>query len=89
MNQKIITLRILAFALRLVSHIVSRWLLLLVAAFFLSPIGPHLRAEYTYYEVGNTRMYLRCTYLGSRGFITPDFRGDCPLFVILNANEWR
>jgi hypothetical protein len=89
MQKRLLLLSFLAKFLRLVSHITSKWLVLLIAAFFLSPTGPHLRAEYTYYEAGNTRIYLRCTYLGSRGFITPDFRGDCPLFAILNANEWR
>ena len=89
MQKRLFILKFTARVLRLVSHIFSKWLILLIAAFLLSPLGPHLRAEYEYYEAGNTRIYLRCAYLGSRGFVTPDFRGDCPVIAILNANEWR
>lgn len=66
-----------------------QWPLMLVIAFFLSSAGPHIRWEYTYRDVYGHRAYLSCTYVGSRGFITPDYIEGCPVLVWLDAREWR
>lgn len=78
----------LAAFFRLLSEIVRQWKILALVLFFLSPIGPHLRWEYTYREVGSHRVYLSCTYLGSRGFITPDYVENCPFIAWLDARPW-
>lgn len=75
--------------LRLLSAIIEHWKLALVIAFFASPIGPHLRWEYTYRDTYGHRSYLGCTYLGSRGFITPNIAPDCPVIAFLDARDWR
>lgn len=75
--------------LRLLGAALRHWKLVLVALFFLSPIGPHLRMQYTYQDGGGQRVYLACTYLGSRGFIAPNLAPDCPVIAILDARDWR
>ena len=79
---------LLAHLSRFVSLLVDHWFVVLVVAFFLSPVGPHIRWEYQYRE-GYARkpIYISCTYVGSRGFVTPQFSDDCPLFVWLDAEE--
>lgn len=74
---------------RLIGLLLDHWKLALVIVFFVSPIGPHLRVEYTYRDAYGQRVYLGCTYLGSRGFITPDTVPECPFFAFLDAREAR
>lgn len=74
---------------RLLGWLVKQWKLVLIAAFFLSPYGPHLRYEYTYREAYGHRAYLSCTYLGSRGFVTPAYVEGCPIFIMLDASDWK
>ncbi len=91
MRKRILILRALAKVARLIGGMLGYWKLALIALFFLSPVGPHLRWEYTYRGDRDPfcqRSYTSCTYLGSRGFITPAITVDCP-FIILNAREWR
>lgn len=71
------------------SLLLGHWKLVLVAAFFLSPIGPHLRWSYVYRDGGGPRADVRCTYLGSRGFVTPSLAPDCPVIAILDSRQWR
>ena len=73
---------------RLLSAIVEQWKVLLVIAFFVSPIGPHLRWETSYREAYGYRIFTACTYLGSQGFITPDFVEGCPVVAWLDARPW-
>ena len=75
--------------LRFLSAVLEHWKLLLVIAFFASPIGPHLRWDYAYRDTYGQRSYLRCTYLGSRGFVTPNIAPDCPVIAVLDARDWR
>lgn len=74
---------------RCLGVVIGHWKLALVILVFASPVGPHLRWEYAYRETHGHRSYLRCTYLGSRGFITPDVAPDCPVIAFLDAREWR
>jgi len=61
------------------STLIEHWWVLLLIAFFISPIGPHLRWSYEYRQ---------CTYLGSRGFISPNISSDCPLLVVIDSRPW-
>ena len=85
------TLWAIAFVARLASDLLQCWPLILIAAFFLSPVGPHLRWEYAFREVYGDRVYLGCTYLGSRGFVTPAYGtlDGCPVIAWLDARETR
>ncbi|MBI1208201.1 MAG: hypothetical protein GC191_13060 [Azospirillum sp.] len=76
---------------RLMGSVLRRWPLILIAAFFISPSGPHLRVVYSYRGPASHPAYISCTYLGSRGFITPSYgvMGDCPLIAWIDAWEVR
>lgn len=77
---------------RLLGFIVRRWTLVLVIAFFASPVGPHVRIQYVYTEPfgsSGQRHYRSCLYLGSRGFIRPAVEPDCPIIAFLDAREAR
>ena len=79
----------LALLTRLMGFVLDRWLLVLIAVFFISPVGPHLRWTYTYTETYGQRSYLQCSYFGSRGIVLPTMAGDCPLLIILDARKGR
>lgn len=72
------------------SKMFNMWGIALVVAFALSPIGPHLRTSYQYHQHGinGPTTYIRCTYLGSRGFITPDFTPHCPILIFLDSRPY-
>lgn len=89
MNSRHIGLSLLAGIARITSHLLDYWKLAFIAAFFLSPVGPHMRWEYTYRDTYGHRTYVSCTYLGSRGFITPDYLDDCPMIAWLDARGLR
>lgn len=74
-------------AVRLLSRLLLWWLIPLVCAFFLSPVGPHLLWTYKYKEIYDQRVYLSCTYVGSRGFLPDRFYGDCPFIAWLDSQE--
>ena len=75
--------------LRIIGALLERWPLLLVVAFIVSPVGPHMRLKYTYYGSFESKVYKRCWYLGSRGVIEPlGLTPNCPVFVVLDAREW-
>ena len=80
-------LGVMAAIFRMISGVLEYWKLALVAAFFLSPIGPHLRWEYQYRDVYGHKVFVNCTYLGARGFITPDFLEDCPVVAIFDTRS--
>jgi hypothetical protein len=88
-HRKIAPLRILAMGLRGLGRLMNRWPLLLLVGFLISPVGPHLRVQYTYELRGSYRHMLDCDYLGSRGFITTVSYGECPLIVMLDARDFR
>ena len=73
---------------RLFGFLAERWLLFSIAALVLSPIGPHLRWVYSYTGSYDRPVYLSCTYLGSRGLITPEVAPRCPLIAILDSRDW-
>lgn len=82
-----IALVLLKGLFRALSYVISQWKIALLIAFFVSPVGPHIRWEYTYNSVYGQRVFLTCTYLGSRGFMTPDFIEGCPVIAILDSRK--
>ena len=72
--------------------LLRHWVLLLLAAFFILPYGPHVLYTYEYVpysQYGNGRHYTRCDYLGSRGFVITNPAPDCPLIAILDSRTGR
>ena len=65
------------------------WPLLLVAWLFLSPQTPHIRWVYQYVWHAGEKHFVRCTYLGLHGLITPPFAPDCPPVALINPDDWR
>lgn len=74
----------LSVFLRGVTYLLRHWLLLLIAALVISPIGPHLLVWYTYKQYGTYRDYNDCVYLGGRGLIKRNIGDDCPAVVIID-----
>ncbi len=88
-HRKITVWRIAAMALRGVVRLLSAWPLLLLVVFFISPVGPHLRWTYSYQDFGiNTRVYYRCQYLGSRGFLYYMHGDTCPFITIIDRRSY-
>lgn len=79
--------KVFASFIRGLAGILSRWPLLLLAVFLLSPIGPHLRWQYTYEQRGSYRYMLDCKYIGSRGFVEYRAGGECPVFAIIDRKK--
>ncbi|MBV1928175.1 MAG: hypothetical protein KUG81_01510 [Gammaproteobacteria bacterium] len=79
--------KLCASFIRSIAGILSRWPLLLLAAFLLSPIGPHLRWHYTYEQHGSYRHLLDCEYIGSRGLVKYRAGGECPVFAIIDQRK--
>ena len=80
-------LRIVAMLMRGLGQLLGAWPLLLIATFLVSPVGPHLRAEYTYEQRGSHRQMIACRYLGSRGWVDYVRYGECPVIVILDRRK--
>ncbi|MEO0411736.1 MAG: hypothetical protein AAF221_07870 [Pseudomonadota bacterium] len=71
-------------------HIIAQWKLIVIVAFFVSPVGPHLRWEYEYRAGYNGyRAHVGCTYLGSRGFVSFASASQCPVLVWMDSRKWR
>lgn len=79
--------KVFAAFIRSIAGIISRWPLLLFAAFLVSPIGPHLRWQYTYQQHGSYRYMIDCQYIGSRGFVRYRESGDCPVLTIIDRRK--
>ena len=75
--------------LKFISWLVNNWLLAMIVAFFLLPFGPHMLWSYQYKMIGTTKYYIRCHYIGSRGFITPNLAPHCPAFALLDSRDWK
>lgn len=74
---------------RLLSSTLEHWKLALFVAFFLSPVGPHLRTSYSYSETYGQVSYTACTYLGSRGFVRLGLGAECPVIAFLDTRDWK
>lgn len=78
-----------ALILRGAGSLLRHWKLALIAAFFLSPVGPHLRLDYDYTarRADGTPVTTRCGYVGARGMIEV-FSYRCPVIAWLDAREF-
>lgn len=80
-----------SIALKIFAALLERWPLVLVGAFLISPIGPHMYWSGEYREVFGSRVYTSCTYIGSRGHVQLDFRhfnDTCPIFMWLDSRKF-
>lgn len=80
-------LRLVAMCLRSLIQLLNVWPLLLLCAFFISPVGPYLRIQYIYEQRGPARYMLDCQYLGSRGFVHYTRYGECPFIIMLDRRS--
>lgn len=71
------------------SRLIRKWPLALIVVYFLSPVGPHLLWSYEYRSVYGERTYIRCAYLGSRGFFEPRYVDGCPVIAWLDSRRGR
>ncbi len=67
------------------------WLIILVIASLVNPVGPHLRWSYSYIGHYSDKTYVRCDYVGSRGILedVPHLPPKCPMVVILDTRRWQ
>lgn len=72
---------------RALANLLQNWPVVLIAAFLISPVGPHLRWGYEYITVQGHGTVARCTYLGSRGFVMPRHVAGCPVLAWLDSRE--
>ncbi|KIO48281.1 hypothetical protein [Nitrosospira sp. NpAV] len=79
----------LSVFLRGVTYLLRHWFLLLIAAWVISPVGPHFLVWYTYKQYGTYRDYNDCVYLGGRGLIERNVGDDCPVIVIIDRRTRR
>ncbi|WP_316364644.1 hypothetical protein [Candidatus Thiodiazotropha sp. CDECU1] len=79
--------QVLARFIRGIAGLLERWPLLLLAVVIVSPVGPHLRWEYSYREIGQHRIYLKCEYFGTRGVVAYRRGSECPLLVLIDLRE--
>jgi hypothetical protein len=79
--------RMLAKLLRGIVHSFNGWPLMLLVAFIVSPVTPHMRWEYTYRAAGTYRVYSHCTYLGKSGFVEYRRGETCPFITLINSNH--
>lgn len=84
-DQRLYRLSLLSWA---IARLLRTWPLFLIAAFFLSPIGPYLRVSYIYEGSRDYPRYIACTYLGSRGFV-PTYVPRCPIVAWLDSREHK
>lgn len=80
---------VLSNVFRLLGSLIRLWPLAVIALFLLMPVTPHIRWTYQYIPHGTQRHFIRCTYLGIDGLVTPDFPPHCPFFAVINPDHWR
>lgn len=81
--------RLLSSFVRLLASLLKVWPLLLIGAFIISPISPHLRWTYQYRDSGQTRIYINCNYLGMDGVVFPKGFTECPIILFIDRRTGR
>lgn len=76
--------RMAAALLRGLANLLEQWPLFLLTALLFSPVGPHLRLQYSYQSYGKHRVMMDCEYLGARGRVHYVRDGSCPLVAIID-----
>jgi len=76
-----------AFAIRSLARLFDHWLLLLAVALVASPVGPHLRIQYSFIDDGGGRQtMIECDYFGSRGMVRKP-GPNCPVITIIDTRK--
>lgn len=79
-----------SLVLRGINNLLGLWPLALMAALILSPVGPHLRIQYDYRDLGGGRKaMISCQYFGSRGMVRAPFGHECGVIAIIDARKLR
>ncbi len=81
-HKKFSIARLLSMALRGLINLISVWPLALLALWYFAPTTLHLRWSYEYQDIGETRVYYRCTYLGPHGFTSYMNSDICPFLLM-------
>ncbi len=76
----------LSILLRSMAYLLRHSFLLLIAAWMILPIGPHLLVWYTYKDFNGYRVYSDCLYLGGGGLVELNY-DDCPVIVIIDRRD--
>lgn len=76
----------LSMVLRGMAYLLRHWVLLLIVALVISPVGPHLLVWYTYTDYGAYKDMNDCVYLCWRGLVERDYGDICPVIMII---DWR
>jgi len=79
-------LRLVAKLFRLLAKLLRQWPLLLLVAWAVSPITPHMRWRYTYQDYGQSRVYYHCQYIGVEGFIDYREGANCPFITLIDRS---
>jgi hypothetical protein len=56
--------------------------ILFIVGLFLLPETPHLRWQYQYRDIGNSRVYVSCDYIGINGMVV-SITDRCPFIAFL------
>ncbi|MEO1192912.1 MAG: hypothetical protein AAFY02_14220 [Pseudomonadota bacterium] len=76
--------------LRMLAYVLRHWVVFVIAAILISPVGPHLRIEYSYVPLpGGGKSMKDCRYIGAQGWVTKTFGEDCPLIAIIDTRDAR
>ena len=73
--------------LRGLAYLLRHWLLIVIAALVISPIGPHLLVWYSYTDYGAYKGMNECVYLGGGGLIEINDGDICPVVVIFDRRD--
>ena len=77
-----------AMALRALAYVLKHWFVFLIAAVLISPVGPHIRIQYTYVPGwADHKTMLDCRYFGPRGMVRKTFGTDCPFFAVIDTRK--
>tara|TARA_R110000782_G_scaffold241116_1_gene327580 strand:+ start:471 stop:752 length:282 start_codon:yes stop_codon:yes gene_type:complete len=74
----------LSMLLRSIAGLLRHWFLILIAAWVIFPVGPHVLVWYTYVNYGTYKDMNDCIYLGGRGLVERDYGDTCPAIVIID-----
>ncbi|GAB5470741.1 MAG: hypothetical protein Kilf2KO_37710 [Rhodospirillales bacterium] len=76
--------------LRLLAYLLRHWVVIVIAVLLISPIGPHLRIQYSYVPLpGGGKSMTDCLYIGTSGWVTKTFGDDCPFIALIDTRDVR
>ena len=87
MAQRVRKVGLIGSILKGLGGLIQNWPLMAIMAFFVSPVGPHLRWQYSYYDGFGSRSYIECSYWGSRGLVEARTPRGCPVVIWHDARR--